>query len=212
MAFDLIFKKNMGRNWSREAGDVATATEVTPEATSTQKIAKLKAIKAQAEGGDKKAQKKWAKICKKIAKVQVEAKKGNAQAAQNLITLRTAGIIPKAATVSGNDRLPEIITSGNDRLTEIVSSGREEILGSSAPHRDDIEMANDGGSSERQSLARLSGDWSSKFRAFARSAQTAKARQEVKRLFVLRNANPKNTQVQAALAQARQNLKRLLGK
>ena len=157
MAFDLIFRKNMGRNWSRELGETTPAADTIKTATNPQKIAKLKAIKEQAAAGDKKAQKKWAKICKKIAKVQVEAKKGNQQAAQNLITLRSAGIISSLPTVSGNDRLTEIITSGNDRLTEIISSGREEILGGTSPHRDDIEVANDGGSCERAALSRASG-------------------------------------------------------
>lgn len=142
MSKDLFLGKTK-RNWSREPAasnpEYATQTAATRESN---QIAKLKALKAASDKGDKKAQKKWAKLNKKVVKLHLKASKGDLKAAKTLATLTPTGLFvttigPKAmktamrgtfvgkdeilGTFVGNDALTEIV--GNDKLTEIITSG-----------------------------------------------------------------------------------------
>jgi len=109
MSFDLFFKHSP-RNWARKEttsphspqslafipgihpapGVTSSPTSpvgpspagLTPEAKA--KIVEIQAIQKAAEGGDRKAQKKWRRIGRKINKVRKAAAKGNPQAIQAL--------------------------------------------------------------------------------------------------------------------------------
>ena len=200
MAHDLLFKSS-SRNWSRKDENEASSPSfiptpvVTPTSVATppvvaapaidlqvkEKIDQLAAIKKSAESGDKKAAKKWSKICKKVAKIQKKANKGDASAVSQIAT----GLFPDITKLSGsvgNDKLTEIITSGefvgrdeilgNDKLTEIITSGEfvghDEILGAFIGDdklteiitsgefvgEEELALAKEGGSCERNALSR----------------------------------------------------------
>jgi hypothetical protein len=132
MAHDLFFKSS-SRNWSRDLDDVAPIQPSPKLETAIEKkvkaqTSKLAATKAAAAGGNKKAQKKWAKICKKVGKIQKAADAGNPDAARQLDKIRATGLFTIASSAtSGDDRLTEIVTSGDDRLTEILTSGDDSL-------------------------------------------------------------------------------------
>ena len=132
MAHDLFFKSS-SRNWSRDLDDVAPIQPSPKLETAVEKkmkaqTSKLAATKATAAGGNRKAQKKWAKICKKVAKIQKAADAGNPDAARQLDKIRATGLFTIASTAtSGDDSLTEIVTSGDDRLTEILTSGDDRL-------------------------------------------------------------------------------------
>ena len=174
MAHDLFLKHNK-HNWSRDLDDVApiqpspkleTAIEKKVEAQTS----KLAATKAAAASGNKKAQKKWAKICKKVAKIQKAADAGNPDAARQLDKIRATGLFTTTSTTaSGDDRLTEILTSG-DFVGRQEILGKDEILGRGQfIGRDEIlgrgqfigeeerALAREGGACERGALNRRFG-------------------------------------------------------
>ena len=142
MSKDLFLGKTK-RNWGREPA--ASNPEFAVKAAATRQeaqIAKLKDLKAKADAGDKKAQKKWGKISKKVVKLHVKASKGNLKAAKTLAMLTPTGLFvtsvgPKVlkttmkgsfvgkdeilGTFVGGDSITEI--NGNAKLTEIITSG-----------------------------------------------------------------------------------------
>jgi hypothetical protein len=132
MAHDLILKSSR-HNWSRDLDDVAPVPnspklETAIEEKVRAQTAKLSATKAAADRGDKKAQKKWGKICKKVAKIQKAAKAGNPDAVKQVAKINATGLFTIASTAtSGDDSLTEIVTSGDDRLTEILTSGDDRL-------------------------------------------------------------------------------------
>jgi hypothetical protein len=142
MSTDLFFK-NSKRNWSREplASKPEYAVQVTAQRQATQQN-RLTALKAKADGGDKKAQKKWARISKRVAKLHLKASKGDLKAAKKLAALTPTGLFvttvsPKVlktvmhgsfvgkdeilGTFIGADSVTRV--RGSDKLTEIISSG-----------------------------------------------------------------------------------------
>ena len=136
MAYDLLFKHN-SHNWSRDLDDVAPIQDTPKRAAAVDlkaqaQTAKLATVKAAADRGDKKAKKKWGKICKKVARIQKAADAGNPDASRQLAKIKATGLFTMTA-MSGDDKLTEIVTSGDDKLTEILTSGafvgRQEILG-----------------------------------------------------------------------------------
>jgi hypothetical protein len=144
MAQDIFFGKSK-RNWSREPA--ASNPEFAVKAKAERKsaaLAKLTDLKAKSDAGDKKAQKKWAKINKKVIKLHLKASKGDLKATKQLAALTPTGLfvttvgptVLKTAmrgTFVGKDEilgafvggdglsLTEIV--GNDKLTEIITSG-----------------------------------------------------------------------------------------
>jgi hypothetical protein len=142
MSKDIFFGKTK-RNWSREPAASNPEFAVQAAATrTTNQLTKLKDLKAKADGGDKKAQKKWSKISKKVAKLHLKASKGNLKAAKQLAALTPTGLFvttvgPTAiktimhGTFVGKDEIlgtfvgADSVTKirGNDKRTEIVTSG-----------------------------------------------------------------------------------------
>jgi hypothetical protein len=142
MSTDLFLKKTK-RNWSREplASNPEYAIQVKAQREATH-LTRLTALKAKADGGDKKSQKKWARISKRVAKLHLKASKGDLAAAQKLAALTPTGLFvttigPKGmktvmhgsfvgkdeilGTFIGADSVTRV--RGNDKLTEIISSG-----------------------------------------------------------------------------------------
>ena len=161
MAKDLILKHSK-RNWSRDLDDVAPIPntpkrEAALDLKAQKQTAKLAAVKAAADKGDKKAQKKWGKICKKVAKIQKAAGAGNPDAAKQLAKINATGLFAAPVAMKGDDKLTEIVSSG-------AFVGRDEILG-----KDEIlgrgqfigeeerALAAEGGACERAALKRRFG-------------------------------------------------------
>jgi hypothetical protein len=169
MAYDLLFKHNP-HNWSRDLDDVAPIEDSPKRAAAVDlkaqaQTAKLAAIKAAADRGDKKAKKKWGKICKKVARIQKAANSGNPDAIKQMTKINATGLfIP--AMISGNDKLTEILTSGafvgRDEILgkdEILGAfvGKDEILGRGQfIGEEELALAREGGACERAALARRS--------------------------------------------------------
>lgn len=130
MAKDL-FLKNVTRNWSREAVVAPTA----PSSVNTQ-AQKLAALKKAADGGDKKAKKKLAKLAKRVSAFQKKAAKGDKKSAQMLALLSpqlaAAGLL--ASSIKGDDTkqteiLGNEIGPGGRFIGDEEFVGRAEILG-----------------------------------------------------------------------------------
>ena len=172
MAKDLILKHST-RNWSRDLDDIAPIPntpkhEAAIDAKVKKQTAKLAAVKAAADKGDKKAQKKWGKICKKVAKIQKAANAGNPDAVKQMAKISATGLFAAPVAMKGDDKLTEIVTSGDDKLTEILTSGafvgRDEILGKDEilgrgkfVGEEEKALAAEGGACERAALKRRFG-------------------------------------------------------
>ena len=116
MSYDLILKHtkyNWARGAQRSAGLSATAAltaaapkpptleelKLTPE--EQKKLAQVKAIKAAAQRGDKRAQKMWAKAPKYIAKLKAKAVKGDKTAQRKLAIWRASRLFAPETGISG---------------------------------------------------------------------------------------------------------------
>ena len=113
MAYDLLFRRQTSRNWSRRSylGPAARGTlllasyEFAPDPTPTTPeeqglIAKLAVLKMQVDAGDKKALVKWRKISTYIAKAKMKAAKGDAKAKRFITVLNESGLFAGVQSMS----------------------------------------------------------------------------------------------------------------
>lgn len=105
MAYDLLFRRQTGRNWSRHSyfGPAALGTlllvdyEFAPDPTPTTAeeqglIAKLAVLKMQVNAGDKKALGKWRKIVAFVARAKKKAARGDAKSQRFITVLNESGL------------------------------------------------------------------------------------------------------------------------
>jgi hypothetical protein len=155
MAYDLFFRKTTPSNFSRET--VAPAATVTAAADkSAAKVTELVALKTAADKGDKKAQKRWKKVSKKLNNLQAKANKGDLRAVAAIAKLTPAGLVATTVAPMAMKAAMRGEFVGDDKLVEILTSGTgySEILGRSSLNDDESAVANDGGACERAALRR----------------------------------------------------------
>ena len=113
MAYDLLFRRQTPRNWSRRSylGPAARGTlllasyEFAPDPTPTTPeeqgfIAKLAVLKMQVDAGDKKALGKWRKMVVYIDKEKKKASQGNAKAKRLITVLNESGLFDGVQAMS----------------------------------------------------------------------------------------------------------------
>ena len=154
MSYDLILKHS-NINWARGetvpapqptapvAPTAAPATlSSTNQCTPAERalIVQIAAIKRAAQKGDRKAQKQWKALLDGISVLKMKASKGDPKAKRNLQCLKASGLFAAPVAVRG----------------EFIGSYATQILGSDL-NDDELAVAQEGGSSERQALARMRG-------------------------------------------------------
>ena len=113
MAYDLLFRRQTARNWSRRSylGPAARGTlllasyefapEPTPTTTEEQAlIAKLAVLKMQVDAGDKKALGKWRKMVAFIAKAKKKAAQGDEKSKRFITVLNESGLFAGVQSMS----------------------------------------------------------------------------------------------------------------
>lgn len=243
MSYDLLLKHTK-YNWSRSECCAPTSATARLTAASTaaaptpptlaelnltpeeqKKLAQVKAVKAAAQKGDKRAQKMWAKAPKYIARLKAKAVKGDKKAQRKLAILRASklfapetGISGKRSFIgegarsaggSGRGGRPEVHAVGKDEIlgaypTQIVGAYPTQILGTDI-NDDEAAVARDGGQGERNALSRLRGEFIGQYPY--QQSQYRGRRQKVKHLRdIVRRSVQGDTAAQAQLQQIQANL------
>ena len=225
MSYDLILKHtkyNWARGAQRSAGLSATAAltaaapkpptleelKLTPE--EQKKLAQVKAIKAAAQRGDKRAQKMWAKAPKYIAKLKAKAVKGDKTAQRKLAIWRASRLFAPETGISGGRSM----RIGHERTakawmgaypTQIMGAYPTQILGHDL-NDDELAIAKDGGQCEEDSLSRMRGQYP-QYPQYAQQAQYQGKRNKIKHLRnIVKRSVRGDTAAQAQLQQIQSNL------
>ena len=222
MSYDLILKHtkyNWARGAQRSAGLSATAAltaaapkpptleelKLTPE--EQKKLAQVKAIKAAAQRGDKRAQKMWAKAPKYIAKLKAKAVKGDKTAQRKPRDLEGQ---PTLRSRDGHLGRNESMKIGHDEImgaypTQIMGAYPTQILGHDL-NDDELAIAKDGGQCEEDSLSRMRGQYP-QYPQYAQQAQYQGKRNKIKHLRnIVKRSVRGDTAAQAQLQQIQSNL------
>ena len=167
MSYDLILKHS-NINWARggagltpqPAAPAAAPGKLTCTPEEKAKLAKIAAVKRAAEKGDKKAQAQWQNlIAVGIPALKAKAAKGDPKAQRDLQCLKASGLFAAPAGVRGEFIGRRLRGAGGGKSGQIVMGAYPtEILGSDL-NDDELAVAQEGGSSERQALARVRGDF-----------------------------------------------------
>jgi hypothetical protein len=117
------------------------------------RLVQIASIKKAALSGDRKAQKQWKKLCKRLPKLQKSAAKGNPKSQRNLQCLRSSKLFASPVAMRG-----EFVgkRQRNRSQKEFVGAYATQILGRSL-NDDEAAVAQEGGSSERESFSRMRG-------------------------------------------------------
>ena len=231
MSYDLILKHtkyNWARGAQRSAGLSATAAltaaapkpptleelKLTPE--EQKKLAQVKAIKAAAQRGDKRAQKMWAKAPKYIARLKAKAVKGDKTAQRKLAIWRASRLFAPETGISGGRSMKKgakVFLNqplGHDEImgaypTQILGAYPTQILGHDL-NDDELAIAKDGGQCEEDSLSRMRGQYP-QYPQYAQQAQYQGKRNKIKHLRnIVKRSVRGDTAAQAQLQQIQSNL------
>ena len=231
MSYDLILKHtkyNWARGAQRSAGLSATAAltaaapkpptleelKLTPE--EQKKLAQVKAIKAAAQRGDKRAQKMWAKAPKYIARLKAKAVKGDKTAQRKLAIWRASRLFAPETGISGGQSMKKgakVFLNqplGHDEImgaypTQIMGAYPTQILGHDL-NDDELAIAKDGGQCEEDSLSRMRGQYP-QYPQYAQQAQYQGKRNKIKHLRnIVKRSVRGDTAAQAQLQQIQSNL------
>jgi hypothetical protein len=224
MSYDLLLK-NTKRNWARgaccapssatakltaastaAAPTPPTLEELRPTADEQKSLAQIRAVKAAAQRGDKRAIKQWAKAPKYIARLRAKAIKGDKKAQRKLAILRASKIFAPESGIGRRYARGGIM--GKDEIlgaypTQILGAHPTQILGADI-NDDELAIAKDGGQCERDSLSRLRGQYP---QYPYQQSQYQGQRQKVRRLKdIVRRSVRGDTAAQAQLSQIQANL------
>lgn len=162
MSYDLILKRS-NINWARggtspipqPAAPAAVPGKLACTPEEKTKLAKIAAVKAAAGKGDRKARAQWQNLLSVgIPALKARAAKGDPKAQRDLQCLKASGLFATPAAVRG-----EFVGAYPTQILgkEFIGAYPTQILGSDL-NDDELAVAREGGSSERQALARMRGD------------------------------------------------------
>ena len=188
MSYDLVLKDSK-HNWARGAccSPISATARLTAASTAAapkpptlaelnltpeeqKKLTQVKAVKAAAQRGDKRAQKMWAKAPKYIARLKAKAVKGDKKAQRKLSIWRASRLFAPETGISGGRSIPlglhkkgTKVFLGHDEIlgaypTQILGAYPTQILGSDL-NDDEAAVARDGGQCEEDSLSRMRGQY-----------------------------------------------------
>jgi hypothetical protein len=147
MSQDIFFRK-IRRNWARGTATPTVAAQPLPLTEKERlRIERLAQLDMRATNGDITAQKQIIKINTALAVLQRKAKRGDANAARILFTLKESGLVQQIAA-SSKKTTPKLAVAGtsigfNSHWNYIHGLGEEEIA-----------LAMEGGQCERDALVR----------------------------------------------------------
>jgi hypothetical protein len=151
MSTDIVLKHTK-RNWARGACEASSPNAAPSDKSRLEALAK---ILMAAESGDKKAQKQWKKICKKVDALRKKAKKGDPVAQLDLRKLENSGLFGhmQKIAVSGWKN-----SSFNRRVNaQLRKVGQIAQLRGAFVGEEELALASEGGSCEREALSRRTG-------------------------------------------------------
>ncbi len=96
MAYDILLRRQIRRNWARQPTVQIRSTAPGLILTEPEKamLARVALCRAQAQGGDKRAQKAWKKIVKQITATRRRAARGDVKAQRTVAVLVQSEMFP----------------------------------------------------------------------------------------------------------------------
>jgi hypothetical protein len=96
MAYDLLFRRRTRRNWARKATVQIPSQAPGLVLTQDEKdlLARIALCRAQAQGGDKAARKRWKKTVKQIVAIRRKAARGDVKCQRTVAVLVQSGMFP----------------------------------------------------------------------------------------------------------------------